>query len=153
MHTLINQSFDINASVERAWAFLLDAEQVAACMPGAVLESSEPDGTLRGHIAVKLGFVSLRYDVAASFETIDGDSHTATLVATGAQANAPELESVRVQITSHCMASSTTSTTIRVEIELELEGRLAEFGKPMIRSVSKQLTKRFAEAASQRLEV
>ena len=53
MAITLKQSFYVKAPVDTVWRFLLDPEQVVACMPGAALDEVVAGDTFLGNIKVK----------------------------------------------------------------------------------------------------
>ena len=53
--THIRQSFAVPFPPGKVWSLFGDVPAVAACMPGAVLDSVSPDGRIEGHLTVRLG--------------------------------------------------------------------------------------------------
>ena len=51
----IAQSFNVDRPADAVWTFFQDVPAVAACLPGAELIKSAPDGTQRGKVRVNLG--------------------------------------------------------------------------------------------------
>src|SRR3990172_4277396 len=83
---------DIAAPREKAWAFLIDAEQVGPCGPG--VESIEVvDAThFKARAKVGVGFISARFLIALEMTDLDAPSHPPLLAhrqAPGSAAAAP----------------------------------------------------------------
>ena len=55
----IENEFTVPAPIDHVWAYLLDVERVAPCMPGAELTEVVDDHTWKGKVNMKLGPVSL----------------------------------------------------------------------------------------------
>ena len=53
----IENTFIIDASVDRAWALLTDIAEIAPCLPGAAL-TGEEDGVYSGSVKIKVGPVT-----------------------------------------------------------------------------------------------
>ena len=53
---------------------------------------------------------------------------------------------------SRCEPLPNGGTEVKVEMDMSMTGRMAEYGRGMMRPVSRQLTKRFADAAKRELE-
>ena len=67
-------TFTVPASVEQAWATLLDVEGIAPCFPGAALAGVDGD-EFSGTVKVKLGPVSLQYAGRGRFVERDEAAH------------------------------------------------------------------------------
>jgi carbon monoxide dehydrogenase subunit G len=151
MQTKIEETFEIEAPIEEVWAFLMDPHRVVECMPGGELDKVVDDNTFLGTIKLKLGFVTVSYQVEARFTEVDPNTHLARLEAKGTEAVGGK-GSVHgtMQSSSRELANGATETT--VQVEMEMSGRMVEFGRGMIRSVSRQLTKKFVSCAKKNLE-
>ena len=57
----IENEFTVPAPIDHVWAYLLDVERVAPCMPGAELTEVVDDTTWKGKVNMKLGPVSLSF--------------------------------------------------------------------------------------------
>ena len=150
MHADIEERFEIRAPLDAVWGFLMDPHRVAACMPGATLEEVEDARTFRGTIRLKVGFVSVGYRVRARFTEVDPDSHSATLEAEGEESAGGG--TVKGTLRSRSRALPDGVTEVTAEVSMELSGRMMEFGRGMFRSLSRQLTRKFAACAREHLE-
>src|SRR5438874_1991167 len=85
MAITLNQTFRVNAPVEEVWRFLLDAEQVVTCMPGAALDSVEGEDTFLGNIKVKVGPITASYKGRVRFTRVDHEAHLIEMTAEGTE--------------------------------------------------------------------
>jgi carbon monoxide dehydrogenase subunit G len=82
--------------VERAWELVTDPNVVVACVPGAEVESTEADGTIRGALTLSLGPTETRFQgtITPSFDSTartgelrgqgaDGRGRTKAAITTG----------------------------------------------------------------------
>ena len=72
----IEKTYQVDAPVERVWAFLTDPENVVSCIPGASLDEMVDERSFRGRVSVKVGPVEARYKGEARFEELDMESFT-----------------------------------------------------------------------------
>ena len=75
----LENEFTVPASVEEAWAVLLDVPRVAPCLPGAAVTGRNEDGSYNGTFTVKIGPTTASYTGRLEMENIDEASHTATM--------------------------------------------------------------------------
>ena len=151
MQTKIEEVFVIQASVDAVWAFLMDPERVVECMPGAGLESIEDERNFVGNIELKMGFVSVRYRMQVQFVDIDHDVHFARIEARTVK-DSEAAGAAKGTMSSSSRALPEGGTEVTVAVEMDITGRMVEFGKGMIRSVSRQVTKKFVACAREKLE-
>ena len=152
MQAKIEETFEIDAPVDAVWAFLMDPHRVVECMPGAELEEIEDERTFVGNINIKMGFVGVRYRMRVQFVEIDHDACFARIEAEGEDGTKGGGAAKGI-MTSRSSALPDGGTEVTVGVEMELTGRMIEFGKGMIRSVSRQITKKFVSCAKEKLEV
>lgn len=151
MQSKISHKVTTDAYIEDVWKFLMDPESVAQCMPGTRLEEVINDRCFVGSIDIKLGFVTVRYRVQAELVDIDLETRTIAITATGADANDGDGR-MQGNLKSNLKSLTEGGTEIHVDVSMNLSGRLIQFGSGMIRSVTKQLTKKFFTCMTQKLE-
>ena len=81
---VITTRFELGAPVDAAWAYLLDVQKIAHCVPGASLTEVVDDKTYVGKVEIKLGPIGLSYKGRIVIENIDPASHTVRIKAEGA---------------------------------------------------------------------
>lgn len=145
----LEQSFTVQAPLERVWAALTDLEQVAPCLPGAEITSVDDDGTHHGTFAVKLGPASAAYRGTVRMEEQDERSHTATMRASGQDKRGQG--SANATIVSR-LTPDGDATKVDVDTDFTITGRLARFGRGgMIADISARLLQDFAACLQERL--
>lgn len=141
--------FEVPAPIDRAWAFLLDVERVAPCMPGAELTEVVDEKTWKGKVNVKLGPISLSYSGTVVMQERDDEARRVVLKASGTE--------TRGKGTASAVANASMEMTddgkTRVEIstDLTLSGAAAQLGRGMIGDVAQRLTGEFADCITSRL--
>ena len=151
MQTQIEETFEILAPVDTVWAFFMDPQRVVECMPGAKLEEVADERTFIGSIGLKVGFVAVSYKMRVRFTEIDHEAHFARIEAEG-QEGAKGGGAAKGTMTSTSRALLGGGTEVQFAVNMELTGRMIDYGKGMIRSVSRQLTKKFVTCAKNKLE-
>jgi hypothetical protein len=144
----IENSFEVDAPPEAAWALLMDVPRVVPCMPGATLDETVDDSTWKATMQVKLGPIGLVFATDVTRRDVDEAARRATLAA--------EAREVR----NRGRAKATIESTIvpiergsRVDLvtELALAGAVAQYGRGMIQDVSSRLVESFAECLRSQL--
>ena len=79
----IENEFTVPAPIDHVWAYLLDVERVAPCMPGAELTEVVDDTTWKGKVNMKLGPVSLSFAGTVTMQDRDDHAHKIVLSAKG----------------------------------------------------------------------
>ena len=57
----LENSFAVNASPDRVFAYLLDVNKVVGCVPGAELVETVDSSTFKGKVKVKVGPITVAY--------------------------------------------------------------------------------------------
>ena len=150
MPTTIEETFTLRAPAERVWRFLIDAQQVVQCLPGAELVAIEDERTFTGKVKVKVGPVTTAYGGQARFADVDERARRVRIVAHGREAGGPG--SAKMTMTSDLVALPDGATEVRVRSDVDVAGKLAQFGRGMVDGVARQLFRQFAECVRSRLE-
>jgi carbon monoxide dehydrogenase subunit G len=146
----LEQSFTVNAPLQRVWEALIDVERVAPCLPGAEITEASDDGTYHGAFTVKLGPTTAAYRGELRLESIDESSRTVTMRAGGQDKRGQG--SAKATIVS-VMRTEGDGTVVDVRTDFTITGRLARFGRGgMIRDVSNRLLCDFSSCLTQSIE-
>jgi uncharacterized protein len=146
----LEQSFEVQAPLERVWQKLIDIEHVAPCLPGAEITEADDDGTYRGSFTVKLGPTTAAYRGQLRMEEVDDSAHRAVMRASGQDKRGQG--SAKATIVSSMSAAGDT-TRVDVETDFTITGRLARFGRGgMIKDISNRLLRDFSECLQARIE-
>jgi carbon monoxide dehydrogenase subunit G len=145
----IEDTFEVRASPERAWAFLNDVPEVIPCMPGAELVEVRGDDAWLARLTTKVGPIALRFDTEVTRTAADRAGHRVEL-----KAEAREVRGRGRATATIASSLSPTDGGTRVDIatELALQGSLAQFGRGVVADISAQMTRQFAESLAARLE-
>ena len=143
----LEHSFTVPVPVDDAWKVLLDIEQIAPCMPGAVLDSVDGDD-FTGRVKVKLGPISLTYKGKASFVKKDEATHTAVIDAAGKDQRGNGTAAATVTAT---LKSEGSSTRVDVLTDLNITGKPAQFGRGVMVDVGNKLIGQFATCVEEKL--
>ena len=144
----LNNDFEVNAPVDKAWAVLTDVEKIAPCLPGAQLQEVEGD-EYRGIVKVKVGPITAQYKGSATFIEKDDAKHRAVLKADGRDTRGAGNASAL--ITAHLQPVG-DRTKVSVSTDLTVTGKVAQFGRGVMADVSAKLMGQFAENLEQLME-
>lgn len=147
----IQENFSIEAPVETVWAFLLNPENVVACMPGASLTQLTDENTFVGAVKLKIGAVSAQYQGTVTYKEKDETNYTVTMLATGNErGGGTATGTILTQLSS---TPDGRSTEVSCESSIELTGRIIQVGRGMIEGVSAQIIKKYVNNVRLLLEV
>ncbi len=140
----LEQSFEVAAPLERVWEALIDVERVAPCLPGASVTGKNDDGSYTGEFKVKIGPTSAAYSGKLNMETIDAESHRATMQASGTDRRGQG--GAKATIVSSVASVADGQSRVDVSTDYHITGRLARFGRGgMIEEISNRLLGEFAK--------
>ncbi len=145
----IKETFEVEASVQTVWRFLMDAERVAACMPGAKLEETVDERTYVGSVKIKVGAITASYKGRVEFAEVDESAHTLKIVAEGRE---PGGGTAKGSLSSSVEALAGGKTQVVTQASVDLTGRIMQVGRGMIQGVAHQLFLQFVKSAKTRLE-
>lgn len=139
----IEETFHVEAPLDRVWPYIIDPHRVVRCLPGAELTGEEGERTYLGRVKVKVGPVTVSYAGRAKLAEVDETRHIVRLTGEGRESGGAG--SARLAMTSRVIAMPDGGTEIRVEADVDVAGKIVQFGRGMIEGVSRQLFKQFAE--------
>jgi carbon monoxide dehydrogenase subunit G len=143
-----SNSFTVDVPLERVWALLLDAEQVAPCVPGAQLTESDDALHHRGMVKVKLGAVQMTYRGELEMQP-DEATRTIVLKARGSESRGGGGASGTFTTTLTPLESGGTQVDIHTRVDVT--GRVAQFGRGIMQDVANRMIKDFAACLEQRV--
>lgn len=147
---VITTKFELSAPIEAAWAYLLDVQKVANCVPGASLTQVIDDHTFDGKIEIKLGPIAVGYKGRVSLENVDEANHSVQIKAQGVEnrGRGGASSTTTAQLTANGQATSVVMNT-----ELAVSGVVAQFGRSgIMQEVAQRLTQRFGSCVDQALK-
>lgn len=133
-------SFTVNVPLQQVWEYMLDAEKVTPCVPGAELTEIIDQSHFKGTVKVKLGAVQMSYRGDLEMEPDDA-SHSIVLRAKGTEMRGSGGASGTVTTR---LTESEGSTTVVMESHVDVTGRVAQFGRGIMQDVANRLVKDFA---------
>lgn len=138
---ILTNEISVNAPPEVVFALLNDVERIVTCLPGAVLEGTEPDNTYLGRVKVKVGPISAGYSGKVRFVDIDHENRQMKMQARGADTNGSGDAEAEVLLS---VEAAPNGAILRIHTDLLIRGKIAQFGKGAIVAVSNKILKQFA---------
>jgi uncharacterized protein len=146
----IDETFALQAPIDRVFQFVIDPRQVVQCLPGAELTGETGERTYTGRIKLKVGPVVAAYSGQMRMVTVDAGAYRVQLVGEGKESGGAG--SAKMTMTTSMRALSPGATEVHVEAELDVAGKIVTFGRGMIENVNKQLFRQFVDCLRARLE-
>lgn len=138
----IENAFTSPAPVDHLWAYLLDVERVAPCMPGAELTETIDDRNWKGKVLMKLGPVSLSFAGSVSMDERDDVGHRVVLHAKGMEQRGKGAANA---VVTSWLEPGDGVTTVKMQAEITLTGAVAQLSRGLLPDISKKLTQQFAD--------
>ncbi|HJS27653.1 MAG TPA: SRPBCC family protein [Actinomycetota bacterium] len=147
----IENEFSVPAPVDHVWAFLLDVERVAPCMPGAELTEVVDDTTWKGKVHMKLGPVSLAFSGTVTMQERDDEARRVVLAAKGMEQKGKG--AANASVTSWLEpGDGQGETKVKMKADIHLTGTVAQLSRGLLPEVSRKLTAQFADCLHQSME-
>ena len=146
----LRQTFQVRAPVDTVWAFMLNPENVVACMPGASLTQVVDEKSFVGAVKIKVGAVTAQYQGTITYVETDRAAGIVKMLAEGKERGGG---TVRGTIVSQLSASDGGSaTSVETRSSIDLTGKIVQVGRGMIEGVSGQIIKMYVANVRAMLE-
>ena len=145
----IENSFQVAAPPDRVYAFLLDVNQVAGCVPGAALSEVVDPATFKGKVRIKVGPITVAYDGTARISERDDAARSATIQAEGRETTGPGSARATAQM---MVEEAAPGSSVRLVTDFTVAGRVANFGRGVMEDVSRRLVGQMADCIKGHLE-
>jgi uncharacterized protein len=143
---LIENEFAVAQPVDRLWAFLLDVERIAPCMPGAELTETVDDHTWKGKVSMKFGPIALSFSGTVTMDERDDEARRVVLSAKGMEKTGKGAATARV---TSWVEPAADGSVVKMQSDITLSGTVAQLSRGLIPEVSKKLTQEFADCLQQ----
>lgn len=136
MSELVKDTTIVTGQPADIWSILEDAQALARVLPGADSIMADGPGRFHGVLASKIQFMTIRADVNAEITAVDPPRHIQLEIAGRPRGLAG---SFRVSVPFDLVAvDNDTRTRIDYTVDLQVTGRLAVFGKPLMRDTMRR---------------
>jgi carbon-monoxide dehydrogenase small subunit len=139
-------SFTVAHGADQTWAALEDVENVARCMPGAVLTEHSADGRLAGRVTVKIGPIATNF-IGTGLIVRDAAARRGILYGSGRDRLSGT--TVRAEVSYAVTGESDAESRVDVTVRALLAGALAQFSRS---SIVQDLVGRITAEFSRRLQ-
>jgi carbon monoxide dehydrogenase subunit G len=144
----LENSFEVPAPPEQAWALLMDVPRIIPCMPGAKLDETVDDSHWKATMAVKLGPISLSFITDVAREDEDVSAGRAKLSAKAREAKGRGNAQATIEST---LTPQNGGTRVDIVTDLTLAGAVAQYGRGLVEDVSSQMVTKFADCLKKQL--
>ena len=137
----LTNTVPVKAAPDAVFALISDVERVASCMPGAALEGRDGDGW-RGTVKVKVGPIAAAYAGTVRFLEVDADKRVLRVHASGADTHGSGDAEAEVFLE---VVPDPEGAQLNLVTDLVIRGKIAQFGKGAIATVSDRILQQFAQ--------
>ena len=145
----LENSFSVAAPPERVFAYLLDVNKVAGCVPGAELSEVVDPTTFKGKVKIKVGPITVAYNGTARIVERDDSAHSATLEAEGRETTGPGSARAKAHMS---VAAGEGGSVVKIVTDYNVAGRVAQFGRGVMEDVSRRLVGEMAACIKANVE-
>jgi len=131
----------VKAAPDAVFALISDVQRVASCMPGAALEGRDGDAW-RGTVKVKVGPITAAYAGTVRFLEVDADKRVLRVHASGADTHGSGDAEAEVFLE---VVPDSDGAQLKLATDLVIRGKIAQFGKGAIVTVSDRILQQFAQ--------
>jgi carbon monoxide dehydrogenase subunit G len=144
----IDNEFIVAAPLEQVWNYVLDAERLAPCAPGAELTEVVDERTWKGRLNVKVGPIAMSFGGTVVLQERDDQAHRAVLKAEGREQRGRGGATAFVRAR---MEPAGDGTKVVLETELSISGAAAQYGRGMLGDISQRMTNEFATCLEEKM--
>ncbi len=141
-------SFTVQAPLTEVWTFMLDAHEVAPCVPGAQITETIDERHYKGTVKVKLGAVQMNYRGEMELDP-DEAARRIILRAKGSELRGSGGASGTV--TTFLVEGPDGGTEVNIHSQIDVTGRVAQFGRGIMQDVANRLIREFAQCLEQKI--
>ena len=136
------QSFEVRYPRTKVWRLFENLEEVAHCVPGALLTSTPVNGQAEGEVTIKLGPITSAF---SGLVEIERDNENYSAIVRGVGRDPISASRARAIIAYQIHATEDEVSKVSVSVKFLLAGPLAQFSRSgLLRNVADHLTKQFA---------
>jgi carbon monoxide dehydrogenase subunit G len=147
----IHNEFDVPLPPVEAWTTLRDIEEIVHCLPGAEITEKVDELVYRGHIAVKLGPVALRFRGTVQYTDINDTDRRASIQA---QARDDKGRGGMHVLMDFNLEPVEDGSRVFVDTDLKLNGNIAQYGRAagIVEQLADQIVAEFAKSLRMKLD-
>jgi hypothetical protein len=146
---LIEEKFSVKAPIGKVWDFLLNAHQLASCVPGCEGVEVIDENTYLTSIRAKVGPISARFKIRL---TINEREPPHRLLTTGKGEDSKMASSLLSKNEIRLHSISGEETEIHYRSDVSVLGALGKFGEGIMRKKAKEVAEQFACLLKSKIE-
>lgn len=144
-----SNEFSVTAPLSLVWSFLLNAQEVAPCVPGAQITEIVDETHFKGTVKVKLGAVQMTYRGELHVEP-DEEARTIVLHAKGTETRGSG--GAAGTSTARLTELENGETHVEIVSQVDVSGRVAQFGRGIMQDVANRIMKEFSACLEAKIQ-
>jgi carbon-monoxide dehydrogenase small subunit len=124
----LTRSIAVPVAVDRLWTTLQDVQTIAKCLPGASIETINPDGSIVGAFEVAIGPMRARFAGTARV-AYDAASRSGTVHGAGGDGISRSRADGAIRFAA---LPADSGSRLDLDMTYKLSGPLAQFGRPAV---------------------
>lgn len=145
----IEETFSVNAPIDRVWQFITDPDQVAPCVPGCGDVEVLSDTDYKASVKVGIGPIKTSFNVSVELTEQVPPKYVAS-VTRGEEGGKASTLTAHSEL--HLNEVGSEETEVHYLSEVSVVGRLGKFGLGMMKKKAKTIGLEFAESFKARVE-
>ncbi|MCW2851886.1 MAG: hypothetical protein JWM84_1550 [Nocardioides sp.] len=144
----IDNEFQVRAQPREVWEYLQRTEDVVQCIPGAVILEKISEDEYRGQVTVKLGPLSVVLQGLVTIKERDHEAQRMSLVGRAKDTKGRGATDAGVTVD---VAAEADGTRVTLHSDIKITGKIAQFGRGVMKDVSQRIAEEFARNLEARL--
>ncbi|MDQ0218749.1 hypothetical protein ELQ35_05055 [Peribacillus cavernae] len=147
---IIENKFEVIAKQEDVWAFLMDTQTLAGCLPGCEEVNDLGDGVYQAVAVVKIAFMKLKFNLNVQITDMNPPQELLSEVDGKPMSLVGQL---KVKARMNLNRVEEAATEIHYHMDMSLTGKLGSLGQSAFRSKATEMGTEFAENIRKSLEL
>jgi carbon monoxide dehydrogenase subunit G len=144
----IDNEFEVQAPPREVWDYLQRTDDVVECIPGATILEKVNDDAYRGQITVKMGPLAVVLQGLVTIDERDREAQKMTL--TGRAKDTKGRGATDAGVVVEVVAEG-DGTRVTLQSDVKITGKIAQFGRGVMKDVSQRIAEEFARNLEARL--
>lgn len=146
---IIEESFTIDAPIQKVWDFFLDVENLAGCMPGVERVEQISDTEYEGALKAKVGPISATFGGTAEITEQTPPTYLKAKIKAKDKRTASMINGA---FSSNLTELTPNQTEVSYEIDVAIRGKMGSFGQTVIKDTAKSISAIFIGNIRSQLE-
>ncbi|GAB6984298.1 SRPBCC family protein [Nocardioides pyridinolyticus] len=144
----IDNEFRVQAPADEVWDYLQRTEDVVECIPGAAILEKLSEDEYRGQVTVKLGPLAVVLQGMVTIDERDHDARTMKLTGRAKDTKGRGATDAGVVVD---LVPEGEGTRVSLVSDIKITGKIAQFGRGVMKDVSQRIADEFARNLEARL--